>query len=191
MGHSISVLIFSIHPSEVPSRLSSWLDAVDLISDRWNRREQEGNTDGLMVSTSRNWWHQHLLYLMCKEYGIRGLEFAAQEIAILSTKELSAAEAGLGELFGRFEAHRLPEKLDFFEAYADILGPQFFTAFETAQAAAEIDQYDLGFEAAVSFCAFLKSLRRMIQLALQQNTPLLFVMPAFNDLNGSFEAYVA
>ena len=188
MGYSISVLIFFIDPREVPERLSSYLDAADLIGDRLNGLKQEENTGGFVQSTSRNWWHQHLLYLMCKEYDIQGLEFAAQEIALLSTQELSVAEAGMDELFGRFDAHRLPEKLDMFEAYADILGPQFFTAFETAQAVADVDQYDIGFEASISFCAFLKSLRHMIQLALQQNRLLLFVMPSFNELNGSFEA---
>ncbi len=117
--------------------------------------------------------------------------FAAQEIALLSRKELLTAEAALDELFQRFEAHLLPESTGMLEDYVDILGPQFFAAFETAQAAAKIDPHDFGFEAAVSFCAFLKSMRYMMENALRQDKSLLFVMPAFNDLGGSFEGSAA
>lgn len=186
MSYSIPVFIFLIGPAEVRSPLSSWRDANSLISDRWARWQEKGDTGDFVVSTSRNWWHQHLLYLLCNAYKIQGLEFAAREISCLGEEELRAAALGLGELFRFLEARRMPEEWAMLQPYSDILGPQALAAFEQAQPQPDIKQHDAGFDAAVSFFAFLKSLRAMIRAASQQDKSLLFVMVDFDDLNGGF-----
>ncbi len=188
MSHSIPVFIFLLGPAEIPASLSSWRDASALISERWDRRQQKGDTGDFVVSTSRNWWHQHLLHLLCGAYGIQGLEFAAREISCLGTEELQAADVALDELFRLLEARRMPEKWAMLKPYADILGPQMLAALRQAEAQPDIEQYDGGFDAAVSFFTFLKSLRTMVRTASQQGKSLLFIMVDFDDLNGGFPA---
>jgi hypothetical protein len=186
VSHSIPVFIFLLSGSEIPSPLASWRDASDLIGDRWDRWQQKGDTGDFMVSTSRNWWHQHLLYLLCQACDVHGLEFAAREISSLAGEELQAAALGLEELLRMLAARRIPEGGALLEPYADILGPQLAAALDRAQAQAEIEQQDAGFEAAVSFFSFLKSLRAMLRAASQQDKSLLFVMVDFDDVNGPF-----
>lgn len=188
MSHSVPVFIFLVAPSEVPVQLSSWQDASRLISERWDEWKQDRAAKHIVVSTSRNWWHQHLLYLICKENRISGLEFAGEEIRYLGTKELRAAREGLGELFELVTGHRLLADSPKFERYLDIVGPGYSAAFEQARAAAEVEQHDGRFDAAVSFFAFLKSLSEIVKYALQQEESLLFVMPSFNDVVGSFDS---
>jgi hypothetical protein len=68
MSYSIPIYIILIDPIEIPSHLSSYKDAVDLVTDRWNQQQREGNVAGFVESTSRNWCHQHLLFLICQAY---------------------------------------------------------------------------------------------------------------------------
>ncbi len=187
MSASVFVLIFLIAPGEAPAHPASWQDVSDLISERWDKWEQKKDAKDLVVSKSRNWWHQHLLYLICQEYGIHGLEFATREIACLGHEELVRAQEGLRQLSGLIEANRLLERPRRFETYSDVLGPRYAAAFKRAKAEAKIEQADSGFEAAVSFFTFLKSLQRMVDMAIQQDRSLLFVMPTFNDSGVSFD----
>jgi len=188
MSSSVFVFFFLIDPSETPSHLSSWEDAEDVISDRWNKREQAGNTQGYVLSASRNGWHQHLLHLICQAYGIQGLEFTAREIACLQKQGLLAGIAGLNRLFQIIQSQRLLDKLEMFELYSDILDQAYLAALHQAQIASEIEPYDTGFEAAVSFFTFLKSLKAVIETAYQADKFLLYVMPAFNEVGGSIDA---
>lgn len=188
MSHSVSVFMFLIASSEIPPQLASWQDASQLISERWDKWKQDRNAKDIVVSSSRNWWHQHLLYLICKEYGIDGLGFAAREITCLGTQELLAAREGLAELLELVRAHRLAAEAPIFHNYPDIVGPASSRALERARATARVEQYDDGFEAAVSFFAFVKSLGALVNTALQQERSLLFIMPTFNDVGGSFDS---
>jgi hypothetical protein len=187
MSYSVSVNIFLIELDELPSHLSSWEDAADIILDRLNKREQEGDAFRSIESISVNWWHQHLLYLLCRAHGIKGLEFTAQEIACLRKEALQAGVEGLGQLFQIFEAQRLFDQSDRLQQYADILGLDYLAAFHQAEVTSMINQADWGFHAAVSFFAFLKSLKAMIETAYRTDKPLLYVMPAFNELCGGFD----
>jgi hypothetical protein len=187
MGHYISVLICVIDPSETPSRLFSWEDAADVIDDRLNKWVQEGNTKGFLQSTSKNWWHQHLLHLICQAYDIAGLEFTAQEIACLRKQDLLAGDVGLSKLFQIIETQRLQDKLDMFGDYSDVLDQGYLAAFHEAKIVADVEEYDGGFRAAVSFFSFLKSLKATTVEAYQANSFLLYIMPAFNDLGGHFD----
>ncbi len=188
MSYSVFVFMFLIAPGEAPARPTSWKDVSGLISERWDRWEQKRDAKDFVVSSSRNWWHQHLLMLICQEYGIDGLEFATREIASLGHEELVRAEEGLRQLFGLIEAGRLLGRARKFDAYADVLGPRYAAAFKRAKARAKIEEADSGLDAAVSFFAFLKSMRAMVKSASQQDRLLLFVMPTFNDSAGSFDA---
>ena len=188
MSHSVSVFIFLIAPTEVPDEPSSWQDASQIISDRWEKWTQNTDAKDIVVSSSRNWWHQHLLHLICKEYGISGLGFAAKEITYLGTQELLAARDGLAKLFELVRGHQLSAEPPIFQTYLDIVGPESSRAFERARATAKVEQYDAGFDAAVSFFAFAKSLSTIVSTALQQGKSLLFIMPTFNDVVGGFDA---
>ena len=187
MGHSIPVFIFVIDPSEIPSPLSSWLDAQDFISKRWNQWDREGDSPGFLQSVSRNWWHQHLLSLLRQAYGIQGLEFTAREVACLRKEALLAADAGLVRLFQNLESQDLPcVELDS-EMYSDILGEDYLEAFHQAYVTQNVEQEDRGFEAAVSFFSFLKSLQAIIAEALRTSQCLLYLMPDFNLLVGGYD----
>jgi len=187
MSNSVSIHIFLIEPDEIPSQLSSWEDAADIILDRLNKREQEGDSFRSIESISVNWWHQHFLYLLCQAYDIQGLKFTAQEIACLRKEALQASDEGLDLLFQIIEAQRLFDKSDRFEQYSDIFGVDYLSAFHQAESTSMIMQADWGFKAAVSFFAFLKSLKAMIEIAYRIDKPLLYVMPAFDELCGGFD----
>jgi hypothetical protein len=187
MGHTIPVFTFLVDPGGIPSHLLSWQDATDMISARYNQRVQEENLEGYVESASRNWWHQHLLFLICRAYDLKGLEFVTQEVACLQKEALFAGRAGLDRLFSIIESGSLLEKIEAFELYSDILDQEYLNAFHQAEIAAAIEPFDGGFQAAVSFFAFLKSLKTVIAEAYHTEQGLLYVMPSFNDLGGVFD----
>ncbi len=187
MSNSVSIHIFLIEPAEIPSQLSSWEDAADIILDHLNKREQEGDAFRSIESISVNWWHQHFLYSLCQAYDIKGLEFTAQEIACLRKEALQVGDEGSDQLFQIIEAQRLFDQSDRLQQYADILGLDYLAAFHQAEVSSMINQADWGLTAAISFFAFLKSLKAMIEIAYREDKPLLYVMPAFDELCGGFD----
>jgi hypothetical protein len=175
MSNSVSINIYLIEPDEIPSQLSSWEDAADIILDRLNRQEEDVFQS--IESISVNWWHQHLLYLLCQAYDIQGLGFTAQEIACLRKEALQASDQGLDQLFQIIEVQRLFDKSDRLEQYTDILGLDYLAAFHKAESTSMITQADWGFQAAVSFFAFLKSLKAIIETAYRTvQTPLCYML---------------
>jgi len=116
------------------------------------------------------------------------LEFTTEEIACLQKEDLLAGNVGLSQLFQIIEAQRLLDRLDMFEVCSNILDQEYLAAFHQAKFVSRIEPYDSGFRVAVSFFIFLKSLNAIIMEAYQTNKSLLYVMFAFKDLGGRFEA---
>ena len=125
MSYYSPVFFFLIDPSEMPSSLSSWHDAEPLISDRWDKRERQGEINSLVDSSSRNWWHQDLLRLICQAHGIEGLEFITQEIACLRKEALLNALQGFYQLFQVIETQAISQEI---HNYEDIWNSQYLLA---------------------------------------------------------------
>lgn len=172
MSHYVPVFFFPVEESQVPQTLVVWDDALPLMKDRLENRDEFG----LRESVSRNWWHQHALDLLCRGLQIGGLEFINSEVVCLRTDELETASEALDAVLNRI-ADDIPD-LGSFE-HTDIEGlriPEHKRAIEQAQSSYRIEvDADWGLEAAIGFYSFVKSLREAISEALVGNQCLLYV----------------
>jgi hypothetical protein len=172
MSHRIPVFFFRMDESRLPGKLATWEDAMSLLEDglESNRRF------GLRESVSRNWWHQNALNLICQGLQIDGLEFVNSEVACLRGDDLQAASRALDELLSRV-ADGIPN-LGSLE-HTDVEGlriPEHRNAIEQAKPSAKVSvDADWGFEAAVGFYSFVKSLREAIREAIAESQCLLYV----------------
>ena len=174
MSDYIPVFFFAVKESQVPAKLDTWLDAELVLSERWEQRQRFG----LRESLSRNWWHQNALDSICKGLSIKGLEFVRSEIACLCDQELAAAAGALDTLMDEL-ADGVPD-LGPFE-HIDVVclrHPRHSDALNQSRPTYKMNIYtDIGFEAAVGFYSFVKSLRAAIDEAKAQNGCLLYVHP--------------
>jgi hypothetical protein len=180
MSHWISVFFFPVEKSELPKELESWQSIEPILSSRWEKRAEFG----IRSTTSRNWWHQDALDQICKGLGIVGLEFILSEVACLCEQELEIASVAL-ERIARQIAHGLPP-LGEHEVESGAVwwmrqyqsDGSFKEAFEKARPTYDASvSKDVGFEATVAFCSFVKSLQQTAIEAIEQDKCLLYIQP--------------
>jgi hypothetical protein len=188
MSHSIPVFFFPISDDELPDRLDNWHSAEKLLSEKWDKREQ----NGLRTSTARNWWHQHAISLICKHLQINGLEFLQREIACLDTRQIQAGisaidefliscQRGIPELTAEMEKEG---SIWFLRNYFEGNKVKKFSASQIKKSPSESyvvheikGLADGGYDSLVEFFSFLKSIRATMQECLSQNDKLLYVQP--------------
>jgi hypothetical protein len=172
MSHYIPVFFFRVDESRVPEHLETWEDAMSLLGNRLESNCQSG----LRESISRNWWHQNALNLICRGLQIDGLGFVDSEIACLRGDDLQAASEALDVVLSSI-ADGIPD-LGRFE-HTDIDGlrlPEHRRAIKQAKPSTKVSvDADWGFEAAVGFYSFVKSLREAIREAIAESQCLLYV----------------
>ena len=187
MSHSIPVFFFSISNDELPVELKDWRSIENLLSSKWENREQ----NGLRTSTSRNWWHQHAISLICEHLQIEGLEFLQKEIACLDSKQIKIGIIAIGKLLDSCQSGipKLTSEMEkegsiwFLRNYhkgnkdKQFSTNQFKKAYAESLAVTEVDGADTGYNSLVDFFSFLKSLRVPLQECLSQNRKLLYVQP--------------
>jgi hypothetical protein len=188
MSHRIPVFFLPIKREEVPENLKDWHSAMNVLGEWLERRADYG----LRTSTSRNWWYQHALGLICTGLAIEGLEFAEAEIACLDKKELEAATNALSRVLQEIRdgIPHLGPGIDeegsiwWLHHYWDEGGCKEYSAetmrkaFDESEAAYDIDvDTDVGYESVMGFYSFLKSLQAAVNEALSQDKSLLYVQP--------------
>jgi hypothetical protein len=188
MSHRIPVFFLPIEQEQVPENLKDWHSAMNVLDERLERRADYG----LRTSTSRNWWYQHALGLICTGLAIEGLGFVDAEIACLDRKELEAAANALDRVLREIRdgiPHLGPEIdeegsiwwLHYYwdeGRYKEYSTETMRKAFDESEAAHDIDvDADVGYASVVGFYSFLKSLQAALNEALSQDKSLLYVQP--------------
>jgi hypothetical protein len=172
MSHYIPVFFFKMDESRVPEKLDTWQDAMSLLENGLENNRRFG----LRESVSRNWWHQNVLNLICRGLQIGGLEFVNSEVTCLRGDDLQAASEALDAVLSSI-ADGIPN-LGQFE-HTDIEGlrvPEHRSAIEQAKPSIKVSvDADWGFEAAVGFYSFVKSLREAAHEAIAESQCLLYV----------------
>jgi hypothetical protein len=187
MSHYIPVFFFPIEREAVPEDRKDWDSAMDILKKRLERR----NEHNLWKCTSRNWWLQHALLLICKGLGVGGLEFIDIdiEIAYLDNKELEAASNALDKVL-REICNGIPylgPEIDkegsiwWLHHYRDKGRDKEYSietmrrAFSESEATYEIDIFpDSGYESVVGFYSFLKSLQAAVNETMSQDMSLMY-----------------
>jgi len=180
MGHSIPVFFFPIEKSELPEELESWWSVEPILSSRWEKRVEFG----IRSTTSRNWWHQDALNQICKGLGVEGLEFILSEVVCLCEQELEVASAALEKIVHQLAGglpslgnHEVEHGAVWWMRQYESEG-SFEEAFGKAQPTYDASaSKDIGFEATVAFCSFIKSLQQAVIEALDQDKCLLYFQP--------------
>jgi hypothetical protein len=187
MGHNIPVFFFPISDDELPERLDNWHAAEDLLSEKWDHREQ----NGLRTSTSRNWWHQHAIGLIGEYLQIDGLDFVQKEIICLNAKQIEVGIQALDQLLYSCRSG-IPQLMPEMEKEGSIWYlrnyyegnkskafsvAQIEKAYTESHVALEVNSADVGYESLVDFFSFLKSLQASLQECLSKNKQLLYVQP--------------
>jgi hypothetical protein len=188
MSHSIPVFFFPISDDEIPARLENWHSAEKLLSDKWDDREQ----NGLRTSTSRNWWHQHAINLICRHLQIDGLEFLQREIACLDRKQIQVSVSAIDKFLISCQRGipELPLEMEkagsiwFLRNYFEGNKVKKFSASQIEKAHTEscvvheiIARADSGYDLLVEFFSFLKSVRAVLHECLSKNLKFLYVQP--------------
>jgi hypothetical protein len=187
MSHYIPVFFFPISNDELPVELKDWHSAENLLSSKWENREQ----NGLRTSTSRNWWFQYTTGLISEQLKIDGLSFLQKEIACLDKQQIEAGikgvdkllilcKSGVPELAQEIEQEGAIWHLRNYHEGDEIkrfLVEQIEKAYTESLAVSEVDGADTGYKSLVDFFSFLKSLRASLQECLSQNRKLLYVQP--------------
>ncbi len=187
MSYSIPVFFFPISNDELPVELKDWHSAENLLSKKWESREQ----NGLRTSTSRNGWHQHAIRLICEYLQIDGLEFLQKEIICLNAKQIKAGVEAMGKLLVSCQSG-IPKLTPEMEKTGSIWYlrnyyegnkskefsiAQIEKAYAESHVAIEVNSADTGYDSLVDFFSFLKSLQASLQECLSQNKQLLYVQP--------------
>ncbi len=187
MSHSVPVFFFPISNDELPVELKDWHSAENLLSEKWESREQ----NGLRTSTSRNGWHQHAISLICKHLRIEGLEFLQKEIICLDAKQIEAGAKAIGTLLNSCQSG-VPQLAPDMEKEGSIWFlrndyegnkskafsiAQIEKAYSESRVVSEVDSADAGYDSLVDFFSFLKSLQASLQECFSQNKQLLYVQP--------------
>jgi hypothetical protein len=187
MSHYIPVFFFPISNDELPVELKDWNSVEDLLSSKWENREQ----NGLRTSTSRNWWLQYATCLISEQLKIDGLDFLQKEIACLDKQQIETSIKAVDKLLA-FCKSGFPEFAQEIEEEAAIWYlrnyyeggkikkfsvEQIEKAYTESRAVTEVYAEDDGYNSLVDFFSFLKSLRASLQECLIRNKKLLYVQP--------------
>ncbi len=178
MSHFIPVFYIPIKFAEIPNSLTSWHSVEEILSESWEKRIE----NGVRISSSRNWWFQHSLSLICKDLKMNGLDFLLQEIVCLKNDDLKLAQNTLEIIISQIKSG-IPPLSKTSEEEGSIWGLRYYyenkkpkkyskkeleKAFEEAQPLNEIGNgEDIGYKSIVDFYSFIKSLLEIINLSLE------------------------
>jgi hypothetical protein len=169
MSQYMPVFFFPLDKSQIPEKLETWEDAISLLENPLENKH-------LFESVSRNWWHQNTLNLICRGLQISGVEFVISEVACLCGDDLQAASEALDRVLNSI-TDDIPD-LGQFE-HTDVKGlriPEHRRAVEQARPSSKVSgDADWGFEAAVGFYSFVKSLREAVREATIARKCLMYV----------------
>ncbi len=188
MGHSIPVFFIPLDRDAIPLGLKDWHSAESILGELWEKRFSVG----LRKTVSRNWWHQDALGIICRNFGISGLEFINSEIVCLDSRELEIAAEALDRVLEKI-ADGIPKLDAADEKNGSIWGLRHYhdkgkikrfsrerlrQAFVQAQPSYDVDEGGaLGYDTVVGFFSFIKTFRAAVGDALSQKKCLLYVQP--------------
>jgi hypothetical protein len=187
MGHSIPVFLIPITKDEVPIKLEHWNDAEKLISKKYENKIE----NKLYSITSRNWWVQHALSLICNDIRITGLEFIMKEIIFISGEELIEAGQAFEKLL-KLISNGIPKLKSDSEKEGSIWGLRKYfikgkegtysnrdinSAYIKAIIVPDLHVSDSGYQSVVDFFSSIKTYHNMVNYCIQNNKGLLIVQP--------------
>ena len=185
MSHYIPVFYFPIERKEIPENRNDWDSAMNILRERLEKRDKYT----LWECTSRNWWVQHALLLICQGLGIEGFEFIDTEITYLGNKELETASNALQKVLCEIRngIPRLGPETDeegsiwYLRHYRDKGKDKEFSietmkkAFSESEVIYKIDIFpDTGYKSVVGFYSFIKSLQAAVNEAICQDMSLMY-----------------
>lgn len=188
MSHYIPVFYFPIQKEEIPGNPDNRDSALAILKKRLEKQDESN----LWKCTSRNWWLQHALLLICRGLEIEGLEFIDTDIEItyLDRKELEAASNALEKILHEIR-NGIPRLGPEIEEEGSIWWLHHFIeegevkkfsngimrkAFSESKAVYEIDIIpDSGYKSIVGFYSFLKSLEAAVIEAMNKNMNLMYI----------------
>ena len=187
MSHSIPVFLIPISLKEVPSTVEHWNDAEGLINQRYTNKDKFP----LYSITSRNWWVQHAISLICRDLGITGLDFILSEIVVISEEELRGINHSFTKLIEKINTG-IPKLSSNSEKEGSIWGLRYeikngkevlFTkneisnAFLQSNIMHQIYVSDSGYQSVVDFFSSVKIYHKVIEYCIKNNECLLIVQP--------------
>ncbi len=189
MNYCIPVFFLPINRDNIPDSLTGWHSVMPVLETHLQRRQESG----LRTSTSRNWWYQYALQLICTGLSIPGLGFVSAEVVCLDNSQLVAAAMALDTILDRLQRGGIPSlgadieaegsirclRYDCYHGNSSLFSEETLRkAYEESHASYEVeDAVDDGYQAVVGFYSFLKSFRAVVSEALVQNKLLLYVQP--------------
>lgn len=172
MGYSIPVYFALIESAQIPEKQVTWLDGLPLLDELLENRA----ASGLLAFTSRNGWHLHTLSNFFVELQMEGVSLADRDLLILDNTALVTLQAALHVLVER--RHEIPNlacvKRD---QLADVFDPTFTDAFNQAPLVSELYAASYGYQGALDFWSFIKSVQQLVAKALVRNKQLIFIAP--------------
>jgi hypothetical protein len=187
MSHHIPVAFLPISIDEIPENLDDWSSVWELLGEK----SENSQTSGLRTSTSRNWWHQHAVGLICKHLHIDELGFVQSEIALLDEKRIQAALYAMDHFFALCQ-NGIPELAPEMEKEGSIWclrryydekqniksfsTEQIHKAYSESEAVYENQDFvENGYNVLVKFFSFLKSVQATLQECLKLRKNFLYV----------------
>ena len=188
MSHYIPVFFFPVGDDEVPSSLDNWHSAEELFSHKYENREESQ----MREVSSRNWWFQDTLHLICSGLKIEGLDFILKEIVCLDLDQLQQAKAGLDEVLDKISLN-IPDLGPEIEEintikylrrsfrkgkYKRYTRRQMRKQFEEAEPKFKVNNFtDIDYQSKVDFYSFIKSLQSCVEECLSSGKKMLYVQP--------------
>lgn len=173
MGLEIPIFFFPVDCTEINLIPAEAHVMEEMIVNRTESPE----VSGLRQAASRNWWHLVVVRNLCSHADLKGLNFLDHTIAKLDSEALRQAGSSLDAILElcatRFKSVQTadPDILMLLESEND-------GAFEASSEIHDVTpRADLGFEAALGFYSFLKSLRAGINEALSAGQCLIYYRP--------------
>jgi hypothetical protein len=187
MGHSIPVFLLPIAYDEAPIQMEHWDNAGQLLSQKYEKRDE----NRLYCITSRNWWVQHAISLICTDLGIMGLEFITREIVCITIGELQTVKKAFGKLISII-ANGIPKLSPDSEAEGSIWGlrrgfdsgkeilytdQDIRNAYTKASIVPDLYVADAGYQSVIDFFSSVRIYEEIINYCIQNNKCLLIVHP--------------
>jgi hypothetical protein len=188
MSHYIPVFFFPIDDHEIPKPLDRWNTVSDLIGERYEKHEEYG----MREVSSRNWWFQETLHLLCSGLNIPNLDFILLEVVCLDEHQLQEAKDGLNDLLERirFDIPDLGSDIEgnnciwYLRNYYKKGKKKRYTSkemkkpFVDSEPKLKINNFtDDDYQSKVDFYSFIKSLNSCVEECLSSGKKLLYVQP--------------
>jgi hypothetical protein len=187
MSHYIPVAFLPVSSDEKPENLDDWSSVWKLLEEKSDNYE----LTGLRTSTSRNWWHQHAIDLICKHLHIDNLNSLQEKITWLNEQQIQAALYAIDQFFALCQ-NGIPELAPemekegsiwclrhYYDEKQNVKGfsaEQFNKAYSESDAVYDnTDIAENGYNTLVKFFSFLKSVRATLQECLNLKKNFLYV----------------